>query len=131
MTVVVDASVLVAALVGGGSDGTWAEAGVAQGRPIAPELAPAEVSNALRRLERLGELSPFEARTACRDLLQLSLRLYSFAPLAGRVWKLRANLTSYDAWYVALAESLGCPLLTLDRRLARTAGPRCEILVPS
>jgi predicted nucleic acid-binding protein len=39
-----------------------------------------------------------------------------------RVWELRANLTAYDAAYVALAEALGAPLLTRDRRLARAAG---------
>ena len=44
---------------------------------------------------------------------------------ATNVWALRGDLTSYDAWYVALAETLNCPLLTLDRRLSRAAGPGC------
>ena len=47
-----------------------------------------------------------------------------------RVWALRGNLTCYDAWYVALAEALDCPLMTLDRRLGRASGPTCEIAVP-
>lgn len=53
-----------------------------------------------------------------------------FAPFAERVWELRANVTSYDAWYVAVAEQFDLPLATLDRRLARSAGPRCRFLLP-
>ena len=43
---------------------------------------------------------------------------------------LRENVTSYDAWYVALAEALDCPLVTLDRRLSRASGPTCEFITP-
>ena len=58
------------------------------------------------------------------------MELFPFAPFAERVWALRENLTSYDAWYVALAEVLDCPLVTLDRRLSRASGPVCEIIAP-
>ncbi len=58
------------------------------------------------------------------------MELFPFAPFADRIWALRENLTSYDAWYVALAEALECPLATLDRRLSRAAGLRCEVLAP-
>lgn len=47
-----------------------------------------------------------------------------------RVWALREDLTSYDAWYVALAEVLECPLATLDRRLSRADGPACGVVTP-
>ena len=60
----------------------------------------------------------------------LDLTLFPFAPFAGRIWDLRSNLTSYDAWYVAVAEALGCRLVTLDARLGRATGPKCEIIVP-
>ena len=53
-----------------------------------------------------------------------------FRPFAGRIWELRNNLTSYDAWYVAAAESLGAPMVSLDRRLAHAKGPKCAVLVP-
>jgi len=43
------------------------------------------------------------------------------------VWDLRENVTVYDAWYVALAEALGVPLLSADRRLAAAPGLRCEV----
>ena len=130
MRIVVDASVIVSALVDSGRDGRWAEAEIAGGGLAAPELAPAEASNILRRLEQAGELSRLEAASAHRDLLRLEIDLYPFAPFAERVWALRSNLTCYDAWYVALAEALACPLMTLDRRLGRATGPRCPFATP-
>ena len=130
MTVVADASVLVAVLVDSGREGKWAESAVAEGSLAGPELALAEASNILRRLEQAGKISRLEANSAHRDLLRLDLELFPFAPFADRVWALRNNLTSYDAWYVALAEVLDCPLVTIDRKLSRASGPRCEILVP-
>ena len=125
-----DASVIVAGLVDSGRDGRWAEAQLAAGELAGPELAPAEAGNVLRRLEAAGVLSRFEAASAYRDLLELDISLFPFAPFAGRVWELRANLTSYDAWYVALAEGLDCPLATIDGRLTRAPGPTCRFAVP-
>ena len=71
-----------------------------------------------------------EALRSRLDLLGRDISLYPFAPFADRVWELRRNLTSYDAWYVAIAEFLDCPLVTLDRRLARAPGLSCRIVVP-
>ncbi len=129
--IVLDASVLVAALVDSGHEGRWAESVVAEGDLAAPELALVEATNILRRLERSSEISRLEANSAHRDLLRLELDLFPFAPFADRVWALRSNLTAYDAWYVALAEALGCPLATLDRKLGRATGSVCEIVVPT
>jgi predicted nucleic acid-binding protein len=42
--------------------------------------------------------------------------------LIERAWELRAHLTIADGVYVALAELLDAPLLTLDARLARAGG---------
>lgn len=131
MKAVLDASVFVAALVDAGREGQWAEHAVAAGDLAAPELALVETTNILRRLEQAGEITRLEATSAHRDLLRLDVALFPFAPFAERVWALRSNLSSYDAWYVALAEALGCPLLTLDVRLSRASGPGCEIVVPS
>ena len=97
---------------------------------ISPELVLAEASNILRRLELSGRLSRLEATGAHRSLVRLDLELFPFAPFADRVWALRGNLTSYDAWYVAMAEALDCPLVTLDRKLRRASGPKCEIVIP-
>jgi predicted nucleic acid-binding protein len=64
------------------------------------------------------------------DLLRLPVQLVAYEPVANRAWELRENLTTYDAWYVALAEGIGAPLATLDRRLSRAPGLRCELLLP-
>ena len=130
MTIVVDATVLCAALVDVGSDGQWAESIVAQGDLVAPELLLVETANVLRRLERSRALSTLEAVSGYRDLMQLDAELFPYAPFAARIWELRANLTTYDAWYVAIAEQLACPLATLDRRLVRASGPRCRFSSP-
>ena len=122
---------VVAALVDSGADGVWAD-GLLSPRPLAaPHLMPAEATNILRRASLAGDISADAAGLAHGDLTDLRVDLFAFDPLADRIWALRSNLTSYDAWYVALAESLAAPLATLDLRLVRSPGPRCEFLTPS
>ncbi|HEX3127849.1 MAG TPA: type II toxin-antitoxin system VapC family toxin [Thermoanaerobaculia bacterium] len=130
MSVVVDASLLVAATSDAGAEGRWAEDVVRAGSLVAPPLALVEATNILRRFELEGRLGRLEAGAAARDLLLFDLELVPFSPFAERVWELRANVTSYDAWYVAVAEQCDLPLATLDRRLARATGPRCRFLLP-
>lgn len=130
MTVVVDASVVVAAIVDSGETSRWAEHILATGNLVAPHLMLAEATNALRRAELAGEISPDTACIAFRDLVDLPVGLYLFEPFANRVWELRHTATAYDAWYVALAESLGAPFVTLDTRLSRAPGPTCRFEVP-
>jgi len=90
-----------------------------------------EVANVIRRLERATEITEPEANAAYDDFLQLDLFLHPFEPFADRIWQLRHNVTSYDAWYVALAELFELPLATLDSRLATARGPQCRFLTPS
>lgn len=129
MTVVVDASVMVAALVDAGPEGRWAESVVGENALAAPELVLAEATSILRRLERRREISRIEANGAMRDLLRRDIELLPFAPFAQRVWELRYDLNIRDAWYVAVAEAFGLPLATLDGRLRRASGPRCRFVV--
>ena len=131
MSVVVDASMLVAVTTDAGVAGTWAEHIVAENDLVAPQLVLVEATNILRRLERQRDLTTFEANAAQSDLLDLHLLLVGFEPFAARVWELRRTITSYDAWYVAVAEAFELPLATLDRRLSRASGPRCRFLVPA
>jgi predicted nucleic acid-binding protein len=131
VTVVLDASVVVAALVDGGREGAWAEDVLGEPSLAAPHHLPAEVANILRRAAAADHVSTDVASLAHADLLDLRVELVAYAPLAERVWELRENVTAYDGWYVALAERLEAPLATLDRRLARATGPRCEFLVPT
>lgn len=129
--VVVDASIVVAALVDTGPDGQWAERVLLSGPLAAPHLLPAEVGNVLRRAVLTGRISSDAASLAHADLQSLRLDLFPYEPFADRIWELRANVTAYDAWYVALAEALACPLATLDARLARAPGVNCEIALPA
>jgi predicted nucleic acid-binding protein len=124
MTIVIDASVIVAALVDTGMDGSWAES------LVAPELAMVEATNILRRLELAKELTPVESDLAQKDLMHLDIQLFPFHPFAERVWALRKNITSYDAWYVALAEALDCSLAILDIKLKNARGAKCSFAVP-
>jgi predicted nucleic acid-binding protein len=130
VSLVVDASVVVAALVDAGPDGAWAETQLASGQLLAPHLMPAEVANILRRAGLAGDISADVASMAHADLLDLPVELVAYEPVAPRVWELRGTLTAYDAWYVALAESLDLPLATLDRRLSHASGPRCAFATP-
>lgn len=130
MSVVVDSSVLVAALVDAGVNGAWAEAILSNGSLHATELVMVETTNILRRLELAKQISTPEANAAHEELMQLNVALLPFEPFADRVWELRHAVTSYDAWYVAVAEALKLPLATLDARLARAGGVSCKFLLP-
>lgn len=130
MTLVVDASAVAAALGIGVGHGEWARSTLADDDLAAPHLMPAEVANILRRAVLVGDISADSASLAHRDLLDMRVELFPYEGQALRVWELRDNLTTYDAWYVALAESLEAQLVTLDRRMAGATGPRCEFVVP-
>lgn len=88
----------------------------------APHLLDIEVTQALRRYVREGDIEALDAQGALSDLRSLDLERHSHEPLLDRVWALRHNLTSYDAVYVALAEALDTVLLTCDAKLARAPG---------
>lgn len=126
---VFDASVLVDALVVAGPAGDAARAAL-QGRSIlqVPTIFAAEVTSALRSLLLRAEISPGRARAAVLQVRTLRTLQYPFEPFSARVWALRDNLTVYDAWYVALAESLKTSVVTADDRLAGASGPRCPVI---
>lgn len=130
MTLVVDASFVVAALVDEGVQGRWADALVEVENLAAPHLMPVEAANILRRAALGGEISADTATMAHADLLALPVELFPYEPFAWRVWELRETITAYDAWYVALAESLDGTIATLDIRLSRAPGPRCAFATP-
>jgi predicted nucleic acid-binding protein len=86
-----------------------------------PHLAVIETTSVLRGLVRASKLSESRATGALMDLAELPFVRHSHEPLLHRVWQLRANLTAYDAAYVALAETLDATLVTCDSRLGRAA----------
>jgi predicted nucleic acid-binding protein len=127
---VLDASVLVAALLDSRDAGRWAEDQVAAFDLAGPHLLTAEAANIVRRATLFGDVTESEGALATADLQALDVALFPFAPFGPRAWELRRDLTTYDAWYVCLAEALECPLLTLDARLARAPGIRCPVRIP-
>jgi predicted nucleic acid-binding protein len=130
VTLVADASAVAAALGILEPDGEWARELLQSDDLAGPHMLPAEVTNIIRRAALHGEMSAASAQVAHSELLDLPILLFPFAGVAARVWDLSHNLTSYDAWYVAVAEHLGAPLVTLDRRLATAPGPLCRFIVP-
>jgi predicted nucleic acid-binding protein len=130
MTVlVVDAGVLVTALADDGGDGDLARSRLIGQELAAPELIDLEVASGLRRLTSTGQLPERRSSLALVDLMDLAIRRAPHLPLLRRCWELRANLTIYDAAYIALAEAMDVVLLTADERLARASGPVCTIEV--
>lgn len=99
--------------------------------PAAPHLIDAEVTAVIRVQHRHGHLDDTAARQAVADLSSWPGRRWPHRPLLARVWDLRDNLRAYDALYVALAESLDAPLVTLDARIAGASGLSCDIVIPS
>ena len=95
----------------------------------APHLLDVEVTQALRRFVAVHGLSVSRAEEALQDLIDLRIHRYTHAPFLRRIWALRNNLTSYDALYVALAESLDAPMLTCDAKLAVAPKHRVRIEV--
>jgi predicted nucleic acid-binding protein len=86
-----------------------------------PHLLDVEVAQVIRRFMIAGEIDAPRAQAALDDFLDFPILRHSHGFLLRRVWDLRANLTAYDAVYVALAETLEATFLTHDRRLATAA----------
>jgi len=94
---------------------------------VAPHVIDAEVLGIIRRHDLAALLDPTAARQAMEDLREWPGERFGHRPLLGRAWELRANVRTWDALYVALAEAFQATLLTLDARLAAAPGLRCEI----
>lgn len=120
--VVLDASAAIDALLGTGDwvngDDFHAHAGL-----------DIEVLSVLRRQTLHEALPAHRAREALDLFGELQITRHPLRRLIPRIWMLRDDVSAYDAGYVALAEALGIPLLTLDRKLAKTAARYCEVIV--
>ena len=128
--IVVDASVVVELLLATPDAPRILDRLLGAGEPLhAPHLLDVEVLQVLRRYAARGTLSSARADEALRVLGDLPLTRHAHGPFLERVWSLRANLTTYDAAYVALAEALDATLLTRDARLASAPGHRARVEV--
>ena len=124
--IVIDASAKIQVRVGRAPGPARPDAGA--GASAAPHILDVEVLSALRGMV-LGGVLPLEAaESARRSYADLVITRYEAALLADRVWALRNQYTSYDAMYLALAEGLGAPLVTCDRKLD-AGGHHVEVVV--
>jgi predicted nucleic acid-binding protein len=117
--IVLDGSAAVEYLVGR-AHGDWVAAQIAADPDVhTPHLLDVEVANALRSLVSRGELHANRAGGALHDLARLDIARYPHVLLLQAIWRLRPNLSAYDAAYVALAGFLGARVVTTDAHLAR------------
>lgn len=126
--IVLDASVLANAVGDDGAAGAIARELLANERDVSlPDLADVETVSVLRRRWLAEDLDARRFAAAIEDLAALPFPRYPALPFLRRVYALGQNLTAYDAVYVALAEALGCTLVTADQRLARAPGLGCPV----
>lgn len=123
--IVVDASAALAALLNDGP----ARRLVGANYLHAPHLVDSELASGLRRRVLAKEVSADDGWRALDTWRHLAVARYALSGLLDRVWDLRNNVSAYDASYIALAESLGCALVTADARLSSATGIRCSVTV--
>ena len=90
----------------------------------APALLDIEVAHVVRRYAAAGEIDGRVGERALLALADLDVVRYTHELLLPLVWRLRHDLTAYDAAFVALAAVLDAPLMTLDARVANAPWPR-------
>ena len=129
--IVVDASAVLEVLLNTPAGGPVARRLFRQGETLhAPHVIDLEIAQVLRRYARAREIDPGRGRQAIADLADFSITRYPHDLFLPRIWELRNSMTAYDAAYIALAEALEAPLITLDRRLARAGGHAAIVEVP-
>lgn len=128
--IVVDASVLANAIADDGPDGETARRELrAAGEIAAPDLVDVETVAVLRKRWLAKTISDRRFAAAVADLAAIDVARYPAVHFLRCAFELRANVTAYDAMYVAVAERLGCELVTGDQRLASAPRLRCPVRV--
>ena len=126
----IDASALVELLLGTNrAESIAARALAPDERLHAPHLLDVEITQALRRLVQLKQITPSRAQQALDDYAAFVIERAAQLDLLPRIWQLRDSVTAYDGAYVALAEALDAPLLTCDIKLGRSHGHHAKIEV--
>jgi predicted nucleic acid-binding protein len=129
--IVADASAILEWLLGGARGEAVARALEGEDAYV-PAHLDVEVAQLVRRLALGGEIiTPARGRAMMELLGEAPLRRVPLGPLLPRIGDLRANLTAYDAAYVALAEALEAPLLTFDTKIPSAPGHAAEVVLPA
>jgi len=127
--IVVDASCLYEVLVDAARAETVRARLAIEPDQVAPHVIDVEVFGLIRRDAMRGVLDEITAELVVEDLRAWPADRFSHRGLLERAWELRDTVRGWDAMYVALAEIVRAPLVTLDARLASAPGPRCQIEV--
>ncbi len=107
----------------------WRSLAILDEGAAVPDIVFVEAFGVARR-RLLGDvLDPDEFQVGCVLLEQLPLQVHPSRRLLPRMAELAPSVAAYDSAFVALAEALEVPLVTIDARLGRAHGPRCEIRV--
>jgi len=125
--IVLDTSAVVEFLVGTDSVAEGVRATAVGEKLAAPHAVDLECASTLRGLVRARKLPADEGERALDLLSSMALTRYSHVPLLRRIWQLRHNMWPYDAAYVALAESLGADLVTVDAKVEKVPGITCAV----
>ncbi len=127
--IVLDASALVDVVLGQFAAG-WVLDRLEDEELCAPAHQPAEVVSALARLHRAGAIDETTAITALTEAAALRQEFVETSERhLRRAFQLGGGIRVLDGLYVALAEERRCPLVTTDRRLARSGAP-CALEAP-
>ena len=94
---------------------------------FAPAHLDAEIVSALRGMARSNQALDQVVPRALTHLAGFPIRRMPLPPLLDRIWRLRANLTAYDAAYIALAEATNSVLYTSDEKLCK--GHRARVVL--
>ena len=130
--IVLDASIIAAAVTDSGGAGRSARNLLRRhGEAAWPDFADVETVAVLRKRWTAQALDDEAFLLAVDALAALPFTRFPARAFLGRVVELRANVSPYDAVYVALAEALDAELVTADRRLAAASGIRCRVRLVS
>ena len=126
--IVLDASVAVDVLLRAAGESIGRRLAVA-GEVHVPHVFDIEVVGAVRRRVGRGQVTAVRAADALDGLVAMSLTRYPHVAFVPRMWELRENVPPADAAYLALAEALETPLITLDAKLAGVPGVQAKVEV--
>ena len=127
--IVIDASIVLHILADTKVDASVLQKVRSSGDLVAPHLIDLEFLSAIRRQTRLKEISETRALESITDFSELKIHRKSVQHLNSEIWKLRNNITPYDAAYVVLAAELGVPLLTRDKKLAQAVASHTQVIL--